>query len=288
MNAEHLGPERLKLQLISGDSVSLARSEILRALRHRLSLFYFSAVTCMLILMDLHGAGLQTMFWQDAIFYVTLKVGSVLFVALALTILRLRGGKAGVMTVHLSYLTCIIAIGMVGAGELMVRVNGGERLGTPPLFVAMFILYWVITEVETLLYCTVILPRILQDLRSGVPQTQPATTTGPTGQLIEIGPLLIDTATICHVRAEGNYVDIRTDTDRHYLLATFSTVVASLDQQDGQQIHRSHWIAARVLAGFYRDGRDIIVVLEDGTEIAVAQSRQKELLPWLQSVSVRL
>ena len=283
---QHLGPEWLKLRLVSGDCVTVARSEILPVLRHRLSLFFFTAVICLLTLLNLHGDGRNMLFWQDAIFYVTLKVGSLLLVVLTLSILRKLGGNAQTMTVHLSFLTCIIAAGMVAASDLAFRYKGGVALGSVGLFVALFFLYWVIIEVEALIYCTLVVPRILQDLRDGTP-TPPAAPARTT-QAVEIGHLSIDPATISHVRAEGNYVDIRTDTDRHYLLATFSTVVTALDGQDGQQIHRSHWIAARVLKGFYRDGRDIIVVLEDGTEIAVAQSRQKELLPWLQAVTVRL
>lgn len=287
-DVQHLGPERLKLRLVSGDSVTVARSEVLPVLRHRLSLFYFTAVICLLILLDLHGIGRHMLFWQDAIFVVALKIGCLLIVVLTLTILRKLGGKGRVVTVHLSFLTCIIAFGFVAASDLMVRYRGGEVLDNVALFVALFVLYWVITEVETILYCTLVVPRILRDLRSGSTNSRPVPTTGSQAQPIEIGTLSIDPAAICHVRAEGNYVDIRTETDRHYLLATFSTVVSALEHEDGRQIHRSHWIAARVLRGFYRDGRDIIVVLEDGTEIAVAQSRQKELLPWLQSVTARL
>ena len=75
---------------VVGDSVTVARHEVLAALRHRLSLFYFAAVICAMILMDLHGADRNMMFWQDAIFYVTLKIGSILIVVLGLTVLRLR------------------------------------------------------------------------------------------------------------------------------------------------------------------------------------------------------
>lgn len=282
-------PERLRLRLVTGDSVTIARSELLPVLRHRLSLFYFTAVVSLLILLNLRGADRNMANWQDAVFYVALKIGALIFVTAVLTVLRLRARATPVVPIHLSFLTVFIALAMVTANEAAVWLRDGALLPTPALYVGLFILYWVLTEVEILIFCTLVLPRILRDLRMRAPLDPPAPPVRPEpASQILIGDLAIDAGTVRHVRAEGNYVEIRTDTDRHYLLATFSTVVAGLEQQDGQQIHRSHWIAARVLTGFYRDGRDIIVRLEDGTEIAVAQSRQKELLPWLQSVTVRL
>lgn len=285
----HLRPEWLKCQLVSGDSVTVARSEIIPALRHRLSLFYLTAIISLKIVLDLRGIDRDMVLWQDAMFFVVLKLGLVAGGAAGLHVLRWRMRRAPVLPVHMSVLTVMMAAGMVAGSEIVIWYRGGPILANAALFVALFLVYWTIIEIEMILYCTWIVPHILRDLRSRDPAAARFDSIGSApAPAIRIGDLSIDPATVRHVRAEGNYVEIRTDMDKHYLLATFSTVVAGLDGQDGQQIHRSHWIAARVLTGFYRDGRDIIVRLEDGTEVAVAQSRQKELLPWLQTVTVRL
>lgn len=278
----------LRLRLISGDSVTIDTADVTRIVRHRLSLFFFTAVVCLMLALDIRGEDRAFVFWQDAIYFGLLKAIPVLGIVAAIIFLRWRNRTEQVVTVHLSPLLAAAAALIVASGETVIWVEGLTVLDQPMQLAVLWFLLYAICEAETVIYCSFVLPHILNELHGQRDPAAPPQTAPIDRAKLRINDVVLDPATVRHVRAEGNYVDIRTDSERHYLLATFATVIDGLAGQDGRQIHRSHWVAARVLAGFFRDGRDIIVRLEDGTEIAVAQSRQKDLLPWLQAVTVRL
>lgn len=275
--------------MVSGDDLILADTEILTALRHRNCLLFFTAVIAFLMIIGVRDEARNFLPWQNALFLGLLQVVAVTGIAATLATLRLLR-KAEVVTVHMTPLVAMGAAMMVAASESMVALSGGPMLDSLFEYLILWFLFYTIGEIELVVLCTVIAPTVLHEIRNRpdlAAQPAPAPSAQGGGALV-LGDLRLEPATIRHVRAEGNYVDIRTDTHRHYLLTTFATVLSALDGAQGRQVHRSHWVAERVVAGFFRDGRDIVVRLEDGTEIHVAQSRQKDVLPWLESVSVRL
>jgi hypothetical protein len=213
-------------------------------------------------------------------------------VAGGLWLARFLRRRPEVLSIRLSPLVALSAVLMVAASEAMVAITGGPALASTFEYVILWFLFYALGEIQAVLLCTLVAPSVLHDIRNrpeiAAPPPAAIPDAPPAGTQLQLGDLRLDVATIRHARAEGNYVDIRTDTARHYVLTTFATVLAALDPAQGRQVHRSHWVAARVLTGFFRDGRDIVVRLEDGTEIHVAQSRQKDVLPWLETVSVRL
>ncbi|MEY4981849.1 MAG: hypothetical protein RIR62_115 [Pseudomonadota bacterium] len=295
-------PRDLLLRLASGDRLRLSDRELWLALRHRNTLFYFAGVVAALILIDVRGEGRDYAIWQSALFFAASQSVAILCVALGLTVLRRMSRRTDALPLHLSPFAAVAAVFMVVTCEVSIHLAGGRVLETAFEYLILWFFFYVLAELELMGAILLVAPRVLADLRARGISAPPAPALAPparpparaariadaTGGMVVIGELQIDPATIRHVRAEGNYVDIRTDSARHYLLGTFATVVAALGPQHGRQIHRSHWVAARVMRGFYRDGRDLVVRLEDGSEIRVAQSRQKDLLPWLASVTGRI
>lgn len=287
------GDDRLiRLTFISGDDLVITTGEIPTILRHRNCLLFFTGVVGLLMLLGVRAEARNFLPWQNALFYGLVLLVATLGIAGALLVIRhLQKGRF--VTIHTTPLIAISAGLMIVASEVMVAINGGQILDRPLEYALLWFLFYTLAEIVVIILCTIIAPSVLHDIRN---RPAPATPVPPAAEQAEPsdasmrmpGDLLFDPATVRHVRAEGNYVDIRTDTDRYYLLTTFATVLSALDPAQGRQVHRSHWVAARVLAGFYRAGRDIVIRLQDGTEIHVAQSRQKDVLPWLETVSVRL
>lgn len=213
--------------------------------------------------------------WQLALFFGLCQCTMIASVAASM-LWRTRRATDKVATIHLSPAVALAALGLVLFSEIRIWLLGGPILTAPFDLATLWFLFYVIGEVEVVLLVTQFGPPILHELRQ-----RRAEAASPLSG-VTVGAVQLSPAEIRHIRAEGNYVDIRTDTGRHYLLGTLSAVMAQLPDGLGRQVHRSHWVAERVLDGFWRDGRDIVVRLDDGTEIRVAQSRQRDILPWLE------
>lgn len=277
------------LRLIGGEEVLLTERELWLGLRHRDTLFFFAGVVAFLMVLDVRGEGRNYALWQCALFFAASQLLAVVSVSIVLSLLRSLHRTPDPLRLHLTPFAMMAAAFMTLTCELSVYLAGGRVLDSALELAMLWFLFYALGELQAIMLLTMIAPRVLDDLRGrGISTAEAEPPEAEATDAVMVGDLRIDPATIRHVRAEGNYVDIRTDSARHYLLATFATVVAALGPEHGRQIHRSHWVAARVLQGFYRDGRDLVVRLEDGSEIRVAQSRQKDLLPWLESVTGRI
>lgn len=281
----------LRIVLCSGDTLILTDAELWQGLRHRNSLLFFTAMAGLLMFLDVRGEARLFLRWQNMLFFASMQAAFALcFAGVTLLIRTLRARDCQTRdcqtTVHMTPVLAIASLGMVAASEVLVALVGGRPLDTALGYAILWLLFYVLGEVQAVILGTLLAPGILRDLRSR-PAPEPALAP-QAPPLLLLGGVRLDPRTICHVRAEGNYVHITTDSGRHHVLGTLATVLAALDPALGRRVHRSHWVAARAVRGFHRTGRDIVLRLLDDTQICVAQSRQKDLLPWLQSVSVRL
>ena len=75
------------------------------------------------------------------------------------------------------------------------------------------------------------------------------------------------------VRAEDHYLEIRTARTRHYVRGRLSDALEKLHGQDGEQVHRSWWVADRAVAQARRQNRDIKLTLTSGETVPVSRSR---------------
>jgi len=81
---------------------------------------------------------------------------------------------------------------------------------------------------------------------------------------------------IC-VRSEDHYVRVYTRTGDDLILLRFSDAVAELADNDalpGMQVHRSWWVADAGRDQVIRDGRKILLSLENGLQVPVSRSFQ--------------
>ena len=82
---------------------------------------------------------------------------------------------------------------------------------------------------------------------------------------------------------EDHYVRAHTRLGSDLVLMRMRDAVAELDGLEGEQVHRSWWVARDAVAGVTRDGRNLRLQLDNGLEAPVARNRVPELkqLGWI-------
>lgn len=81
---------------------------------------------------------------------------------------------------------------------------------------------------------------------------------------------------ILRLSARNHYLEVQTDKGQANLLLRFFDGLAEVDGLDGAQVHRSHWVAWRAVAGAGQAGNRLFLQMADGTQVPV--SRRKEAL----------
>lgn len=93
---------------------------------------------------------------------------------------------------------------------------------------------------------------------------------------------------ILALSAEAHYVSVLLVGNRRKLVrGKISEAVEQLPADSGFIIHRSHWVAARALAGVIQDGRNCFVELTNGNRLAVARHRVQETLNWAEKLGLQ-
>nr|WP_240953850.1 LytTR family DNA-binding domain-containing protein [Sphingomonas sp. G-3-2-10] len=77
--------------------------------------------------------------------------------------------------------------------------------------------------------------------------------------------------TLASIEAEDHYCRVRrTDGSNALIHYRFGDALAEVGELDGAQVHRGAWVAASAVTGAERDGRRWLLVLSDGTKVAVS------------------
>jgi DNA-binding LytR/AlgR family response regulator len=71
------------------------------------------------------------------------------------------------------------------------------------------------------------------------------------------------------LKAEGHYLQVHTDAGSDLILYRLSDALLEVGAEDGAQVHRSWWVAARALSGQRHRDRLILV---NGIEVPVSRS----------------
>lgn len=174
-----------------------------------------------------------------------------------------------------------VAAILTGPLYLLMRGNAGLYPLRPPApdELALFIFCL------TLGFCAI---RHAIDQRDGLPAVasfadMPQTGT-PQGVPRLVGRLAPELrGTVWRVSGRDHYVDILTDKGTGSVLMRFSDAMAELDGIDGEQVHRSHWVAAHAVAGAMREGGRVFVRLVCGERVPVSRTYlpQVEQRGWL-------
>lgn len=74
------------------------------------------------------------------------------------------------------------------------------------------------------------------------------------------------------VSGRDHYVDILTDKGTCSVLMRFSDAMAELDGIDGEQVHRSHWVATHAVTGAVREGGRVFLHLTGDERVPVSRT----------------
>lgn len=78
---------------------------------------------------------------------------------------------------------------------------------------------------------------------------------------------------ILWVRAHDHYLEVATASRTLFLRGGLRDAAARLKDAPGLQVHRSWWVARDAVAAVRREGRDLVLVLENGVHAPVGRSR---------------
>lgn len=122
--------------------------------------------------------------------------------------------------------------------------------------------------------------RILQDVRSHNPRADHAPPP-PDHAALVAGNRSFPVETVLRLSAQGNYVRVITDSAEVLVPGPLSDLAAAMPETLGALVHRSDWVATRAITAAYRDGRNTVLDLVDGTAVRVASSREARVRDWL-------
>ena len=126
--------------------------------------------------------------------------------------------------------------------------------------------------------CLLVLRRLLipthPSCRTGSSQIEPETSNGPGDdefRVIDSWPA----GEIARVSVYGHYLEVTTDAGTSLIRGRMRDALRLLRNESGLQIHRSHWVADRVVVSGLRKGRDYKLAIQDGSLLPVARSYVK-------------
>ncbi|PTX39756.1 LytTr DNA-binding domain-containing protein [Gemmobacter caeni] len=90
---------------------------------------------------------------------------------------------------------------------------------------------------------------------------------------------------VVHVEAQGNYVLLTTPGRSLMLRMSFATCIGMLPSGTGRQIHRSHWVASRIITGTSARNRRLFLTTTTGKQIPVARNRKHTITEWVRQLT---
>lgn len=274
-------------KLVTGHVMTVPRRELSAILRHWL--------TIGLVVM-IAGAGWVTGFYGDMSAFspwqqmLILLFGAALAFAAQVAGLLISNGlmRGPVPTIVPSSVTAALLCGYSIVVNLIAQA---------PSTVPGVVLFWVLMvfecEVGTMAFALAALPFIRADIQrhnligSVPPETgvqgpdpaplAPAPVPRAVEAMVALDKTIVPASQIQLMKAEGIYVAITTDTTRFLESKSLQSLCDQIPPALGLRVHRSYWVALRVVMRVRRTGRDMVIDLTDGTQVPVARSLQKEV-----------
>ena len=201
----------------------------------------------------------ELVFWQRLIYW-TLAIGAGwIFVSTSIMTMRRKGHlhqDSPVLRIALSIIIAAPPTSLVVMGlEAVMRPSDGPFL-QPIIFVYVAFVCLVIGGAVV----AYVRPRFAQPIK--VPDYMIFMKRLPP----HLGTNLIS------LSSQDHYVEVTTEKGRELIHMRLGDALEELSDYPGQQIHRSHWIAARAFQGTARENNRLVVRLSDGRSLPVSRS----------------
>lgn len=296
----------VRFRLITLDEITFRKGEVTKVAFHPVMLLFYAGLVCFLVALDANGTRERISGLLHAWAYVAGTFAALAFIVLGLMIGEAKAKVAGRDVTVNGSLTCF--------GSALVAMLAGESVAAaiaskPTLSfvegIVLAVFYYGLIELVMVFLTAYILPHVQARVRAKMPHPAPApvaaapqpanltampdrTVVTPLPkrpvEVIRVGTARFAPGDIRRVEAEGNYVRIVTSTERPLLPGPFSQVVEQLPKTAGQVVNRSCWVAASAIVAHRREGRDLFLMMDDGTEAKVAAGRRDAVKAWLRTI----
>ncbi|MBC2837135.1 LytTR family transcriptional regulator DNA-binding domain-containing protein [Paragemmobacter straminiformis] len=280
---------RLCLAFLGGWQREIGTQEITLVLRHPYVMGFYLVVAGLDLLIGFarlpHGSVEATTNLRIPITFLGVSAGlaaAILTLHLAARFGPRKGAKRGAVRVHLSLPLLICILVAQGTEALLLRHLLGIPYPSAGFALAIVLAFQLLGEGYFHFGLRPLADRILRDIRTepldaGDSLPAPA---APAATLVS-GPVSVPADTVLRLSAQGNYVQLFTGSGTRLLPGPLSSLVEQLPQGMGCLVHRSEWVATRMVASASRQGRSITLSLRDGETVRVASSRTDEVRDWL-------
>lgn len=301
----------VRFRVITMDEIEFRRGEVMKVALHPILLLCYAASTLLVILIDSKGTRETLDGWSHVISYVIACTTAIAFIIASLRLAEARARPGTIVTVNGS-LSCFCGamLGLFAGETIPLAVLGHGTISfVEGLILSLF--YYGLTELVMVFLTAYVLPVVQARVRGKAtpaavqavdadreqerpaqPANLPAMPAGGVvavlpkrpADVLRVGSARFMISDLRRIEAEGNYVRIVTAGARHLLPGPFSQVIQQLPAGAGQVTSRSRWVAAGAIVAHRRQGRDLYLLLDDGSESKVAASRRDSVTAWLRSI----
>lgn len=287
------------LHLLSLGKLHVLQGEMAGILSHRHLLTLYLVVLFTLVGLDTNDAARALPVEMRASIYIGAMGAFMLSTLLCFKVSFLIAARRGALAIHLSPILLLSTACSVFVGEFLLRTPLLGVNQSLTRIILLFVFHYLISELATAVVTHSLIPHILTELRGlpirtlaesdpalwvadgpTAPQTPPQTPAAPDG-FLGAGGRSFAFSGLMHLRADGNYVHLRSLDRTELLPGPLSDLVGQLPDTLGMQVHRSHWVATGALRDWQAKGRDITLRLKDGQTVPVAVTRRREVRDWL-------
>ena len=317
----------VRFRLVSLDEVHFRPGEVMRVGRHPMMMVFYLAFALLLVFINANGTVRDLpLEWRAPVYLLGAALG-IGFVIGCLRLAEWRAlGLGRLVTVHGTPVFFGASLVALFTGEaLSMAATETQPMGfVQGLLLVVF--YYLLAELTVAFIVGYIVPRALGDIRGqrtaprqsrrkqrirgparmpvpapvALPVAAPvaANMHHPQGGNVMRLPLRAPgsiqagnrrylVAEVERIEAEGNYVRIVTARSRDLQPGPFSQVLSQMPALAGQIISRSCWVATDAVLSHRRRGRELFLMMRDGTELRVATTRRDSVMAWLRQVELR-
>lgn len=278
----------MAIAYVNGRRVQVTLAEALRVLHHpfttgltlgAVAIFVLIHPLALLSELPLH---MVTLFWAQVLVMF-------FFLVQAIILICFRAGLTLVVPVALLLVALLIAL----SSAQVLRWMTGESLPLGDL-VVLWLFHWSIMVLAEFLVVAVVLDRVVPNpaiLAEGeapaapqAPAPAPADAApepGAESHALRLQGVEVPAADVLLITAEEHYLRIVTPERSRLLRGRMADVEGQLPPGLGLRVHRSHWVAARAVAGLRRAVGGWTLVLTDQSVVPVARARQTAVRDWV-------
>lgn len=234
------GDRFLEIVLFSGDVVRFRNFEFVRAVKHRYVLMHYGLAALSITVLDLrsndHPLSTVEFMQHVALSLLVAMMVLVLVPVLGMVTLKRRGGVLRIKAPILLFAAA--TLGVATGQSTLYFVTGTPPSGVAVLLV-MVLFYYLLGEVIYSFCLLVVVPRVLRDMRGeGAAEEVSEDADGRGGPIVIKGERFAPEA-LCCIRADGNYILVRTQDRRVLLPGPFGPVADGLPSDLGMRVSRS-------------------------------------------------